>query len=121
MSSRLEAAPVPPVRRTGSSPTGPTATRPMRSSTATARRLLPPARRSRVLDPDSARVVGCADRRDLGEGSGQAPDIVMSPITRLTPAARIGSQSTSPPTSMRSSSMRCSVEAMVNSRTGAPT
>ena len=47
--------------------------------------------------------------------------MVMSRMTRLTPAARIGSQSTSPPTSTTSSSMRCSVEAMVNSRTGAPT
>ena len=44
----------------------------------------------------------------------------MSWMTRLTPAARIGSQSTSPPTSPTSSSIRCSVDAIVNSRTGAP-
>ena len=36
----------------------------------------------------------------------QAPLIVTSRITRLTPAARIGSQSTSPPTSTMSSSIR---------------
>ena len=47
--------------------------------------------------------------------------MVMSWMTRLTPAARIGSQSTSAPTSATSSSMRCSVEAIVSSRTGAPT
>ena len=52
---------------------------------------------------------------------GQAPLIVTSRMTRLTPAARIGSQSTSPPTSTMSSSIRCSVEAIVSSRTGAPT
>src|SRR4029077_16468086 len=51
----------------------------------------------------------------------QAPDIVTSLITRLIPAARIRSQSRSPPTSTMSSSMRWSVDAMVNSRTGAPT
>ena len=57
---------------------------------------------------------------DLDRSSGQAPVIVTSRITRLTPAARIGSQSRSPPTSTMSSSMRWSVEAIVNSRTGAP-
>ena len=52
--------------------------------------------------------------------AAQAPDIVTSRMTRLTPAARIGSQSTSPPTSTMSCSIRCSVEAIVNSRTGSP-
>ena len=51
----------------------------------------------------------------------QAPDIVTSWITRLMPAERIGSQSTSPPTSAMSSSIRCRVEAIVNSRTGSAT
>ena len=54
-------------------------------------------------------------------GRLRSPLIVTSWMTRLTPAARIGSQSTSPPTSTMSSSIRCSVEAIVNSRTGAPT
>ena len=49
-----------------------------------------------------------------------APLIVRSRMTKLTPAARIGSQSMSPPTSTMSCSIRCSVEAIVNSRTGPP-
>ena len=83
-----------------------------RRSAAATRHHLPPGRRgpalrrrrsSATLDPD-----------------GQAPLIVTSRMTRLTPAARIGSQSTSSPTSTTSSSIRCRVEAMVNSRTGPP-
>ena len=49
---------------------------------------------------------------------GQAPLMVTSRMTSVTPAALIGSQSTSPPTATTSCSIRCSVEAMVNSRTG---
>ena len=72
------------------------------------------ADRSARIATTAQSISGCAVRR-------QAPLIVTSRITRLTPAARIGSQSTSPPTSTMSSSIRCSVEAIVNSRTGAPT
>src|SRR5690606_14197818 len=60
----------------------------------------------------------------IGEGltlADQVPERVTSRITRLTPAARIGSQSTSPPISTTSSSIRCRVDAIVNSRTGSAT
>ncbi len=68
-------------------------------------------------------VEDAARRRRLRQRSRsrrQAPLIVTSRITRLTPAAPIGSQSTSAPTSTTSRSIRCSVDPIVNSRTGAP-
>ena len=62
-----------------------------------------------------------SDRCRRGNPHGptdQLPDIVTSRMTRLIPDDRIGSHSTSPPISTMSSSMRCSVEAIVISRTG---
>ena len=56
----------------------------------------------------------------VGRAPAAAPLMVTSRITRLTPAARIGSQSTSLPTSATSFSILWIVDAMVNSRTGAP-
>ena len=47
-----------------------------------------------------------------------APEIVTSAMTSVTPAALIGSQVRSLPTAVTSCSMRCSVEAIVNSRSG---
>ena len=52
---------------------------------------------------------------------GYVPLIVTSRMTSYIPCARDGSQSTSPPIATMSSSMRCNVLAIVNSRTGAPT
>lgn len=49
------------------------------------------------------------------------PERVTSRIASDTPAALIGSQSTSLPISATSNSMRCNVDAIVNSRMGAPT
>src|SRR5207247_761776 len=61
------------------------------------------------------------DRPDvahLGDGHAHAPLIITSWTTRLTPAARIGSHSTSFPTAATSFSIFWIVEAIVNSRTG---
>src|SRR5262249_53014807 len=58
-------------------------------------------------------------RRDV-EQPGHEPETVTSPMTSDTPAADIGSHCRSAPTATTSCSMRCSVDAIVNSRSGAP-
>ena len=115
--ARTRGPPAPWPRCTASA----TSTRSWRPSAPAARsdQDRPPDPPTTASDSSSA----ASGRRSLRRTAcgAQAPLMVTSWMTRLTPAARIGSQSTSAPTSATSSSMRCSVEAIVNSRTGAPT